>query len=347
MRLRAEEIEQLSLQPGFWDDQKKAQALGKEKAKAEELVKAWDRPWKDLDDAVALLDLADEADDQDSRDEAAAALEPVEDAVRDLELRRMLSGQNDRSDAIIEINSGAGGTESMDWAAMLLRMYTRYCERKGWEVELADYTEGEEAGLKSASIVVRGEYAFGWLKAEAGVHRLVRISPFDSQARRQTSFASVFVYPDIEDDIEIDVKESDVRIDVYRSSGAGGQKVNKTSSAVRITHIETGIVVAVQNERSQHKNRDLAWKILKARLYELEEKKRNAEKAAVEETKTDIGWGNQIRSYVLAPYRLVKDTRTGEEGSQVDKILDGELQPFLEAFLLGKRNTSKNGGAED
>jgi len=336
----------MSLQPGFWDDQKKAQALGKEKAKAEELVKAWDRPWKDLDDASALLDLADEADDQDSRDEAAAALDSVEDAVRDLELRRMLSGQNDRSDAIIEINSGAGGTESMDWAAMLLRMYTRYCERKGWEVELADYTEGEEAGLKSASIVVRGEFAFGWLKAEAGVHRLVRISPFDSQARRQTSFASVFVYPDIEDDIEIDVKESDVRIDVYRSSGAGGQKVNKTSSAVRITHVETGIVVAVQNERSQHKNRDLAWKILKARLYELEEKKRNAEKQAVEETKTDIGWGNQIRSYVLAPYRLVKDTRTGEESSQVDKVLDGELQPFLEAFLLGKKNTSKN-GAED
>lgn len=337
----------MSLEPGFWDDQKKAQTLNKEKAKADELVKAWDRPWKDLDDATALLDLADEAGDDESREEAAASLDPVEEAVRELEMRRMLSGSNDRSDAIIEINSGAGGTESMDWAAMLLRMYTRFCERRGWEVELADYTEGEEAGLKSASIVVRGEFAFGWLKAEAGVHRLVRISPFDSQARRQTSFASVFVYPDIEDDIEIDVKESDVRIDVYRSSGAGGQKVNKTSSAVRITHIETGIVVAVQNERSQHKNRDLAWKILKARLYELEEKKRNAEKQAVEETKTDIGWGNQIRSYVLAPYRLVKDTRTGEESSQVDKVLDGELQPFLEAFLLGKKNTSKNGGMED
>jgi len=337
----------MSLQPGFWDDQKKAQALGKEKARAEELVRAWDRPWKELDDAAALLDLADEADDQDARDEAVAALEPIETAVRELELRRMLSGPNDRADAIIEINSGAGGTESMDWAAMLLRMYTRYCERRGWEVELADYTEGEEAGLKSASIVVRGEYAFGWLKAEAGVHRLVRISPFDAQARRQTSFASVFVYPDVEDDIEIDVKESDVRIDVYRSSGAGGQKVNKTSSAVRITHLETGIVVAVQNERSQHKNRDLAWKILKARLYELEEKKRNAEKQAVEEQKTDIGWGNQIRSYVLAPYRLVKDTRTGEESSQVEKVLDGEMQPFLEAFLLGKRNASKNGGTED
>ncbi|AKU90601.1 Peptide chain release factor 2 [Vulgatibacter incomptus] len=343
MRLRAEEIEQMSLQPGFWDDQKAAQALNKEKARAEELVRAWDSPSRALDDAFALLELANEAGDEDSRKEAEGSLDAIEEAIRGLELRRMLSGPNDGADAIIEINSGAGGTESMDWAAMLLRMYTRYCERQGWEVELADYTEGEEAGLKSASILVRGEFAYGFLKAEAGVHRLVRISPFDSQARRQTSFASVFVYPDIEADIEIDVKESDVRIDVYRSSGAGGQKVNKTSSAVRITHIATGIVVAVQNERSQHKNRDLAWKILKARLYELEEKKRNAEKQAIEETKTDIGWGSQIRSYVLAPYRLVKDTRTGEESSQVDKVLDGELQPFLEAFLLGKRNTSKGG----
>ncbi len=341
MRLRAEEIDQLSLEPGFWDDQKKAQALNKEKAKAEELVKAWDRPWQQLDDAATLVELGEEAGDEASLQEAEESLDPIEDSVRGLEMRRMLSGAHDRADAIIEVNSGAGGTESMDWAAMLLRMYTRYCERQGWEVELADYTEGEEAGLKSASFVVRGEYAYGFLKAEAGVHRLVRISPFDSQARRQTSFASVFVYPDIEDDIEIDVKESDVRIDVYRSSGAGGQKVNKTSSAVRITHIETGIVVAMQNERSQHKNRDLAWKILKGRLYEHEQQKRNVEKQAVEESKSDIGWGNQIRSYVLAPYRLVKDTRTGEESSQVDKVLDGEIQPFLEAFLLGKKNTSK------
>jgi len=338
-----EEIEQLSLQPGFWDDQKSAQALNKEKAKAEALVKAWDAPMKALEDARTLLELAEEADDQESRDEAAQTLDGVEEQVRSLELRRMLSGPNDDADAIIEINSGAGGTESMDWAAMLLRMYTRYCERQGWEVEVADYTEGEEAGLKSASILVRGQFAYGYLKAEAGVHRLVRISPFDSQARRQTSFASVFVYPDVEEDIEIDVKESDVKIDVYRSSGAGGQKVNKTSSAVRITHIPTGIVVAVQNERSQFKNKDIAWKILKARLYELEEQKRNAEKQAVEETKTDIGWGNQIRSYVLAPYRMVKDTRTGEETGQVDKVLDGEIQPFLEAFLLGKRSASKGG----
>ncbi len=331
----------MALEPDFWTDQKKAQALNREKARAAETVTAWDAPRRGLDDAAVLLDLADEAGDGDSRAEAEAALDTVDEQLRGLEFRRMLSGEHDGADAIVEINSGAGGVEAMDWAAMLHRMYTRYCERQGWEVELADYTEGEEAGLKSCSFLVRGEYAYGFLKAEAGVHRLVRISPFDANARRQTSFASVYVYPDIEKDIEIDVKESDVRIDVYRSSGAGGQKVNKTSSAVRITHLETGIVVAVQNERSQHKNRDVAWKILKARLFELEQKKRDAERQAVESTKTDIGWGNQIRSYVLAPYRLVKDIRTGEETGQVDKVLDGELQPFLEAYLLGKKNPNR------
>lgn len=331
----------MSTQPEFWNDQKQAQALTKEKARAEDVVKAWDKQWKGLEDCEALLELAEEAGDEDSRNEVVQSLDEVDEGVRGLEFRRMLAGQNDRADAIIEINSGAGGTESMDWASMLLRMYTRYCERRGWEVELADYTEGEEAGLKSASMLVRGEFAYGFLKAEAGVHRLVRISPFDSAARRQTSFASVFVYPDIEQDIEVDINPADVRTDFYRSSGAGGQKVNKTSSAVRLTHEPSGIVVAVQNERSQHKNRDLAWKILKARLYELEEKKRNAEKQALEETKSDIGWGSQIRSYVLAPYRLVKDVRTGEETGQVDKVLDGDLQAFLEAYLLGKKNPNK------
>jgi peptide chain release factor 2 len=331
----------MSTQPEFWNDQKQAQALTKEKARAEDVVKSWDKQWKGLEDCEALLELAEEAGDQDTKNEVVQSLDELDEGVRGLEFRRMLAGQNDRADAIIEINSGAGGTESMDWASMLLRMYTRYCERRGWEVELADYTEGEEAGLKSASMLVRGEFAYGFLKAEAGVHRLVRISPFDSAARRQTSFASVFVYPDIEEDIEIDINPADVRIDFYRSSGAGGQKVNKTSSAVRLTHEPTGVVVAVQNERSQHKNRDLAFKILKARLYELEEKKRNAEKQALEETKSDIGWGSQIRSYVLAPYRLVKDVRTGEETGQVDKVLDGDLQAFLEAYLLGKRNPNK------
>lgn len=302
------------------------------------MVKAWDAPRGDLDDALTLLELAEEADDGDSFREAEEGLEAIEGAVRDLEFRAMLSGAQDPTDAIVEINSGAGGTESMDWAEMLLRMYSRYAEHRGWEVEVADFTPGEEAGIKSASLVVRGDYAYGFLKAEAGVHRLVRISPFDSQSRRQTSFASVFVYPDIENDIDVDINEGDVRVDVFRASGAGGQKVNKTSSAVRLTHEPTGIVVSVQNERSQHKNRDLAWKILRARLYERELQKRNEEKQAIEASKSDIGWGNQIRSYVLAPYRLVKDLRTGEESGQVDKVLDGELQPFLEAYLLGKKN---------
>lgn len=306
------------------------------------MVRAWDGPNRQLDDAKTLLELAEEEGDGDSAREVEESLEEIERAVRDLEFRAMLSGPQDRTDAIVEINSGAGGTESMDWAEMLLRMYTRYAEHRGWDVEVADFTPGEEAGIKSASLVVRGEYAYGFLKAEAGVHRLVRISPFDAQARRQTSFASVFIYPDIEDDIEIDINEADVRVDVFRASGAGGQKVNKTSSAVRLTHEPTGIVVSVQNERSQHKNRDLAWKILRARLYERELQKRNEEKQALEATKADIGWGNQIRSYVLAPYRLVKDLRTGEETAQVDKVLDGEIQPFLEAYLLGKKN-SKNG----
>lgn len=328
----------MSLDPGFWNDQLAAQALNKEKAQADAVVSAWEKPVRELEDARTLLELAEEEDDGDSAREAEEGLDAIEAAVRDLELRAMLAGPQDRADAILEINSGAGGTESMDWAQMLLRMYTRYAEDRGWEVEIADYNAGEEAGIKSASIVVRGEYAYGFLKAEAGVHRLVRISPFDAQARRQTSFASVFVYPDVEDDIEVEIDENDVRVDVFRASGAGGQKVNKTSSAVRLTHIPTGIVVSVQNERSQHKNRDLAWKILRARLYERELQKRNEEKAALEATKADIGWGNQIRSYVLAPYRLVKDLRTGEETSQVDKVLDGEIQPFLEAYLLGKRS---------
>jgi len=306
------------------------------------VVRAWDAPRSQLDDAKTLLELAEEEGDGEALQEVEQSLDAIEQAVRDLELRAMLSGPQDRCDAIVEINSGAGGTESMDWAEMLLRMYTRYAQDRGWEVEVADYTPGEEAGIKSASLVVRGEYAYGFLKAEAGVHRLVRISPFDAQARRQTSFASVFVYPDVDDTIEIDLNEADVRVDVFRASGAGGQKVNKTSSAVRLTHIPTGIVVSVQNERSQHKNRDLAWKILRARLYERELQKRNEEKQALEATKADIAWGNQIRSYVLAPYRLVKDLRTGEETSQVDKVLDGEIQPFLEAYLLGKR-ANKNG----
>jgi len=253
----------------------------------------------------------------------------------------MLSGAHDRANAIVEVKSGAGGTEAMDWAAMLYRMLVRYCERRHWEVEPADLVAGEEAGISSASFIARGEYAYGFLKAERGVHRLVRISPFDSAARRQTSFAAVDVTPEVEDDIVVDIKEADVRIDTYRSSGAGGQKVNKTDSAVRITHLPTGIVVAVQNERSQQKNRSVAWKILRSRLYDLEEKKRQAARDAAEAQKKDIDFGSQIRSYVLHPYRMVKDLRTGVETGKVDDVLDGELDPFIQPYLLGTRRADR------
>ncbi|BDG08273.1 hypothetical protein AMPC_13860 [Anaeromyxobacter paludicola] len=295
-----------------------------------------------LDDARALHDLAEEADDEATRAEAAGAAGAMVRQVESLEFEKMLSGPHDRAGAIVEVKSGAGGIEAMDWAAMLYRMYTRYCERKGWEVEPADLVAGEEAGISSASFIARGDHAYGFLKAEKGVHRLVRISPFDQAARRQTSFAAVDVTPEIEDDIVIDIKEADVRIDTYRSSGAGGQKVNKTDSAVRITHLPTGIVVAMQNERSQQKNRSMAWKILRSRLYEHEEKKRQAALDAVEAQKKDINFGSQIRSYVLAPYRLVKDLRSGIETGKVEDVLDGDLDQFVYPYLLGVRRTDRS-----
>lgn len=265
----------------------------------------------------------------------------LEAQVAKLELARMLSGENDKASCYMEINSGAGGTDAMDWAEMLVRMYTRYAEGKGWKVEINDWVAGEEAGIKSATLHVQGEYAYGYLKAENGVHRLVRISPFDANARRQTAFAAVFCYPEIEDDIKIDVPEKDVREDVYRSSGAGGQKVNKTSSAIRLTHLPTGITVAVQNERSQHANRHTAWKILRSRLYEAEVKKREAQRDAVEASKMDNSFGSQIRSYVLAPYRMVKDMRTGVEKGNTDAVLDGDLDEFITAQLLGVKNPNR------
>jgi len=261
--------------------------------------------------------------------------------VRALELARMLGGPNDQAGCVLEFNAGAGGVDAMDWAEMLHRMYVRYCERRGWPVDEGDWQPGEQAGVKSASLVVRGESAYGYLKGEAGVHRLVRISPFDANARRQTSFASVFVYADVADDVQVDIKESDVRTDIYRSSGAGGQKVNKTSSAVRLTHIPTGIVVAIQNERSQHKNRDVAWKILRARLYELEKRRKDAARDKVEAAKMDISFGSQIRNYVVYPFKLVKDLRTGVETSNAQGVLDGDLDAFIEPYLLGVRRKDR------
>jgi peptide chain release factor 2 len=327
--------------PEFWNDNAKAQALLKEKAQLEVSVASFDRVARAFEDARAMHELAEEAKEESVRAEAAEQVGGVERAMEVIEFERMLSGEHDRTAAIVEVKSGAGGTEAMDWAAMLYRMYARYCERKGWEVEPADLVAGEEAGISSASFFARGEFAYGFLKAERGVHRLVRISPFDSNARRQTSFAAVDVMPEIDDSIVIDIKEAEVRIDTYRSSGAGGQKVNKTDSAVRMTHLPTGIVVSMQNERSQQKNRSMAWKILRSRLYDLEERKRQAIRDADEATKKDINFGSQIRSYVLAPYRMVKDLRSGVETGKVDEVLDGELDQFIRPYLLGVRRTDR------
>jgi peptide chain release factor 2 len=331
------------VQPGFWDDQKRAQALSREKSGLELQIATFEREKARLDDAAALWELAEEANDEATRAEARAAVVEAERGVQRLELSKMLSGPQDRLNAIVEINAGAGGTESQDWAQMLYRMYTRYCERKGWEVEQGDFQPGEEAGIKNASFIARGDHAYGWLKAEVGVHRLVRISPFDANARRHTSFASVYVYPEVDEEIDVDLNPADVRIDTFRSSGAGGQKVNKTDSAVRMTHLPTGIVVSMQNERSQHKNRDMAWKVLKSRLYELELRKQQGERDKIEAGKADISFGSQIRNYVLAPYRMVKDVRTGVESGNTEAVLDGELDPFITAYLLGVRRKDRPG----
>ena len=286
-----------------------------------------------LADNVELIELGEEEGDQAIVSEAEAAIRSLRGEIQARQVEALLSGEADANDTYLEVHAGAGGTESQDWANMLLRMYTRWAERRGFKVEVLEVHDGEEAGIKSATIHVKGHNAYGWLKTESGVHRLVRISPYDSNARRHTSFASIWIYPVIDDSIDIDVSESDVRIDTYRASGAGGQHVNTTDSAVRITHIATGIVVACQAERSQHKNRAKAWEMLRSRLYEDELKKREAVANASEASKTDIGWGHQIRSYVLQPYQLVKDLRTGVESTSPGDVLDGELDEFMEAAL--------------
>jgi len=288
---------------------------------------------RELDDAATLVELGESEGDAATENEGLAQLRALKSEGERRELEALLSGEADGNDSYIEIHAGAGGTESCDWARMLLRMYARWAERRKFAVEFVEETAGEEAGIKSATIVVKGVNAHGWLKTESGVHRLVRISPFDANARRHTSFASVWVYPVVDDRIQIDINEGDCRIDTYRASGAGGQHVNKTESAVRITHIPTGIVVACQQERSQHKNRATAWNMLRARLYELELQKREDKVAADAASKTDIGWGHQIRSYVLQPYQMVKDLRTGHTSSSPAEVLDGDIDPFMEASL--------------
>lgn len=287
------------------------------------------------DDIHTALELAEE--DPDLLTEAADAVGKLESRLGKEEFFCKMSGEFDHSDAIVEFNGGAGGTESMDWANMLLRMYLRWAEKKGFSVEELEYSPGEEAGIKSSTILIKGDYAYGHLRSEQGVHRLVRISPFDSNARRHTSFASVAVTPDIEEDVEIDIDEKDLRVDTYRSSGAGGQHVNKTDSAVRLTHIPTGVVVACQNERSQHKNKDRAMKLLKAKLYELKRQEQADKMEDIKGERKRVDFGSQIRSYVLQPYQLVKDLRTNYESSNVDDILDGDIDPFIEAYLLGNK----------
>ena len=305
----------------------------RERQHLETALSSYARLEANLNDAVGLIDLGEEEGEREIVADAEASIEKLRGEVQRREIEALLSGEADANDTFLEVHAGAGGTESQDWAEMLLRMYMRWADKNGYKVELIESNAGEEAGLKSATIQIKGENAYGWLKTESGVHRLVRISPYDSNARRHTSFASVWVYPVVDETIEIAVNESDCRVDTYRSSGAGGQHVNTTDSAVRITHIPTGIVVQCQNERSQHKNRATAWAMLKARLYEMELKKREEAAQAAAASKTDIGWGHQIRSYVLQPYQMVKDLRTGVVSTNPAAVLDGDLTPFIEAAL--------------
>ncbi len=287
-----------------------------------------------IEEARFFLELAEEEDDPEALEEAETRLREVSDSLADMELRQLLGGTDDRRDAIVTLHPGAGGTESQDWAEMLLRMYLRWGDRRGYKTEIMEYQPGEEAGLKRVTFTIAGEYAYGYLKCEAGIHRLVRISPFDANSRRHTSFASVFVYPEIDDAIDVEVNESDLRIDTYRASGAGGQHVNKTDSAVRITHLPTNIVVACQNERSQHKNKAMAMRILRSRLYELEVEKQREMMDRYAKAKKDIAWGSQIRSYVLHPYRMVKDHRTSVEIGNADAVLDGDIDRFIQSYLM-------------
>ncbi|WP_194744674.1 peptide chain release factor 2 [Thermaurantiacus tibetensis] len=343
---RLEELNARAEDPALWNDPRAAQAVMRERRKLEEALTATRTLEDELRNTVELIELAEAEGDSELEAEGVEALARLAARAEQEKVEALLSGEADANNAFIEINAGAGGTESQDWAEMLFRMYQRWAERRGFRTELIDSHPGEQAGIKSATLLVKGEGAYGWAKTESGVHRLVRISPFDANARRHTSFASVWVYPEIDDSIEIEINEKDLRIDTYRSSGAGGQHVNTTDSAVRITHLPTGIVVASQSERSQHKNRATAFKMLRARLYEAELQRREAEANAQNAAKTDIGWGHQIRSYVLQPYQLVKDLRTGVTSTSPHEVLDGALDPFI-AAALAQRVTGERVEVED
>lgn len=335
-RQRLDELEQQAADGALWADATKAKAVMQEKRKLEVQVGTYDNIARRLEDAIALIELGEEAGDAASITEGEGELNALVAESKKLETQCLLGGAMDGNNAYLEVHAGAGGTESADWAGMLLRMYSRWAERQGFKVSSVEETAGEQAGVKSATIMIEGTFAYGLAKTETGVHRLVRISPFDSNARRHTSFASVSVYPEVDDSIEIEIDMSKVRVDTYRSSGAGGQHVNTTDSAIRLTHIPSGIVVACQQDRSQHRNREIAMNMLKARLYEMEIAKQDAERAAMEATKSDNSWGHQIRSYVLQPYQMVKDLRTGEETSNTAAVLDGDIQDFIQAALAAK-----------
>jgi peptide chain release factor 2 len=318
----------------LWDDPERAKDVLREKNKLESTLQAWSGMDHELKDLDVLFELAREAQDEKTFEEVKESLDHLASTVRGEEIRRMLGREEDRLNAILTIHAGAGGTEAQDWAEILLRMYLRWAEKRSYRTQILDFQPGEEAGIKSTTVEIEGEYAFGYARAESGIHRLVRISPFDAAARRHTSFASVFVYPEVGDEIVIDIDEKDLRIDTYRSSGKGGQHVNKTDSAVRITHLPTGIVVQCQNERSQHKNKAMAMKVLRSRLYEMKLQEQSAKMDELHKTKKDIAWGSQIRSYVLHPYKMIKDHRTNLEVGNVQKILDGDLDELIEAYLI-------------
>ncbi len=332
--MEAERLESLVLSPDFWNDQDKAKNIQKELGQLQELIESWEKNFNDLEEADMLLEMAVEERDEDTQQEVAGSIKQLRARVDEVELECMFSGEHDGNNAILTIHAGAGGTEAQDWVSMLMRMYLRWAEDRGFASSILDYLAGDEAGVKSVTIMVKGNNGYGLLRSEVGIHRLVRISPFDASGRRHTSFASVMVMPELDDTIEVDINEKDLRIDTYRASGAGGQHVNKTDSAIRITHLPSGIVVQCQNERSQHRNKDMAMKMLMARLYEKEKEEQAKEQENLHGDKKEIAWGSQIRSYVLQPYRLIKDHRTGHEDGNVDAVLDGRLDPFIKSYLL-------------
>jgi peptide chain release factor 2 len=327
-------LEKQTLVPGFWDDPEQAKKIQKERGKLQSPVLGWESLNSTCEEAEILLQLAEEEHDSDTEAEAIQLISELEERMAAFELECMFKGEHDQNNAMLTIHAGAGGTEAQDWVSMLLRMYLRWGEEKTFATNILDQLPGDEAGIKSVTVMLKGRYAYGYLRSEMGIHRLVRISPFDAGGRRHTSFASVFIFPELDDTIEVDINEKDLRIDTYRASGAGGQHVNKTSSAIRITHLPTNIVVQCQNERSQHRNKDIAMKMLKGRLYELEKKSQEKQHQKLQGDKKEISWGSQIRSYVLQPYRMIKDHRTQHEIGNVDSVLDGNLDPFIKSYLL-------------